>query len=488
MLNKMRSIIKNDVFLLLLSITLYVTPFISFNLFPLNWIFFSIILYLLIIKKYNPVLLGFLFGLLSILIGQYWLTETLISLGKIPTYQALIVHILYASYESIFFIILFVFSKKLIDKNKENLLINYLLIIFFWIIVENIFPRIFPYRLGNTQILFYPLNQMISFFGINFLSIIILIINIIFFELYKLKKIKIFYFICTIMVLFIYSDKLLAQKEYLIKTSESLRISIIQPNNKKENLIKLSSQNTDNIDLYVWPESSIEFIDLNIKNNLNFLRNRINFKFNKIIFGSITKKGEDYFNSALVMNKNFNLVDYKNKKELLIYGEYYPFKKIISKLIPRYDNFIDLKKGKDKFIKIKEDIFAEIYICYEDLFENSLSDNKTDKDSGLLINITNDIWYGDSIASYQHLMLSIPRSLEQNKFFIRSANNGISAVISPNGKILRKIEADKVDKIIFDLPIIKQKTFYYENKKNIYNLFYLTFIVLIVIKKFINKF
>ena len=104
MLNKMRTIIKNDVFLLLLSITLYVIPFISFNLFPLNWIFFSIILYLLTIRKYNPVLLGFLFGLLSILIGQYWLTETLISLGKIPTYQALIVHILYASYESIFFI------------------------------------------------------------------------------------------------------------------------------------------------------------------------------------------------------------------------------------------------------------------------------------------------------------------------------------------------------------------------------------------------
>lgn len=290
------------------------------------------------------------------------------------------------------------------------------------------------------------------------------------------------------MVLFIYSDKLLVQKEYLVKTSESLKISIIQPNNKKENLIKLSSENTDNIDLYIWPESSIEFIDLNVKNNLNFLRNRINFKFNKIIFGSITKKEEDYFNSALVMDKNFNLVDYKNKKKLLIYGEYYPFKKIISKLIPRYDNFIDLKKGKDKFIKIKKDIFAEIYICYEDLFENSLSDNKTDKDSGLLINITNDIWYGDSIASYQHLMLSIPRSLEQNKFFIRSANNGISAVISPNGKILRKIDANKVDKIIFDLPIIKQKTFYYENKKNIYNLFYLTFIILIVLKKFIKKF
>tara|TARA_Y100001970_G_scaffold2372_1_gene2828 strand:- start:116 stop:988 length:873 start_codon:yes stop_codon:yes gene_type:complete len=290
------------------------------------------------------------------------------------------------------------------------------------------------------------------------------------------------------MVLFIYSDKLLVQKEYLIKTSESLKISIIQPNNKKENLIKLSSENTDNIDLYIWPESSIEFIDLNVKNNLNFLRNRINFKFNKIIFGSITKKEEDYFNSALVMDKNFNLFDYKNKKKLLIYGEYYPFKKIISKLIPRYDNFIDLKKGKDKFIKIKKDIFAEIYICYEDLFENSLSDNKTDKDSGLLINITNDIWYGDSIASYQHLMLSIPRSLEQNKFFIRSANNGISAVISPNGKILRKIDANKVDKIIFDLPIIKQKTFYYENKKNIYNLFYLTFIILIVLKKFMKKF
>ena len=290
------------------------------------------------------------------------------------------------------------------------------------------------------------------------------------------------------MVLFIYSDKLLVQKEYLIKTSESLKISIIQPNNKKENLIKLSSENTDNIDLYIWPESSIEFIDLNVKNNLNFLRNRINFKFNKIIFGSITKKEEDYFNSALVMDKNFNLYDYKNKKKLLIYGEYYPFKKIISKLIPRYDNFIDLKKGKDKFIKIKKDIFAEIYICYEDLFENSLSDNKTDKDSGLLINITNDIWYGDSIASYQHLMLSIPRSLEQNKFFIRSANNGISAVISPNGKILRKIDANKVDKIIFDLPIIKQKTFYYENKKNIYNLFYLTFIILIFFKKFIKKF
>ena len=80
-------------------------------------------------------------------------------------------------------------------------------------------------------------------------------------------------------------------------------------------------------------------------------------------------------------------------------------------------------------------------------------------------------------------MLSLPRAIEANKFLVRSANNGISAVISPKGKIIKKIDLNNEGSIFYDIPIIKKKTIYHSYYKIIETSYYLILILLVFIKE-----
>ena len=83
-------------------------------------------------------------------------------------------------------------------------------------------------------------------------------------------------------------------------------------------------------------------------------------------------------------------------------------------------------------------------------------------------------------------MLSLPRAIESNKFLVRSANNGISAIISPNGKIIEKIDLNNEGSIFYDIPIINKKTIYHSYYTIIGISYYLILVLLIFVKKFFN--
>ena len=110
----------------------------------------------------------------------------------------------------------------------------------------------------------------------------------------------------------------------------------------------------------------------------------------------------------------------------------------------RADNFniYDIKKGNTiKSLKIKNYI-AHSLICYESIF--SFESLITNKDTDFILNVSNDGWFGDnSLAPYQHLDALVMRSLENQRYSIRSTNTGISAVIAPNGTIESFIQYNK---------------------------------------------
>ena len=486
MLKKFINILKSNLVLVLSSVAFYTIPFLNFNLYFLHCLFLLTIFYSLKYKNSCPIRIGLLFGISSSLIGQYWLTETLMRLADISILNGFLIHAIYSLYESSFFILIFFLIKKLIISNKKEYTITYLIIIFVWICIENIFPRVFPYKLGNSQITFSLINNIISFFGLNLLSIFVLVINIIIFHFYFIiKNSKCLYLIITLLVSGIYISNDNQIDKY--KENKKISVAIIQPNNMKENLKKLSVLNIKDTDLIVWPESSIDFINFDSPSYIKSFQKNFNKKYafnaNKLIFGSITKKNNNYFNSGIIIDNKNNFIDVKNKKRLLIYGEYYPFKNIISYIIPIYDNFKDLTSGSNKAINITDSLKAFIFICYEDLFASDIVKINKDKDIGLIINITNDIWYGESLAAYQHLMLSIPRAIESNRFFIRSANNGVSALISPSGKIIEKIDLNTEGRIDYKIPILEERSFYHSYYLIIEISYYLILIILFMVNK-----
>ena len=90
--------------------------------------------------------------------------------------------------------------------------------------------------------------------------------------------------------------------------------------------------------------------------------------------------------------------------------------------------------------KIKELNFG-INICYEDVFGNEIAwYDKYTSEPNVLVNISNDAWYGKSIAAEQHLQISQARAIENKKMMIRSTNTGVTAFIDRDGKVLKKLQ------------------------------------------------
>jgi apolipoprotein N-acyltransferase len=103
---------------------------------------------------------------------------------------------------------------------------------------------------------------------------------------------------------------------------------------------------------------------------------------------------------------------------------------------------------------------AGVLICYEAIFP-ALSRGSVLAGAGLLVNITNDAWFGKTSAPYQHLEMTLLRAVENRVFLLRAANTGISAVIDPLGRVLKKTELFTEDVLVADVSINNEmKTFY----------------------------
>ena len=177
-------------------------------------------------------------------------------------------------------------------------------------------------------------------------------------------------------------------------------------------------------------------------------------KFHKnhlIGLGTIKRELKDdkykYFNSFSIFDKNLNLLHNYNKNKLVPFGEFLPLEDLLNKLGLRTitNNFGSFTKGeKRNIIELGDETnnlsFLPL-ICYEIIYSGELTKNfKFD----FILNISEDGWFGKSIGPKQHFTHSIFRAIENKKYVIRSANNGISGnCINPLGEIEQKIDYGK---------------------------------------------
>jgi apolipoprotein N-acyltransferase len=143
----------------------------------------------------------------------------------------------------------------------------------------------------------------------------------------------------------------------------------------------------------------------------------------------------DYYNSAYLIDPQGNVLGKYDKAHLVPFGEYVPLKRwlpFLGKLVEQVGDFsrgdigdtIEWTYGK-----------LGVLICYEGIFAD-ISQTMVRNGSNLLVNITNDAWYGRSSAPYQHFSMTVFRAIENRRALIRSANTGISGFVDPAGRIL----------------------------------------------------
>ena len=240
------------------------------------------------------------------------------------------------------------------------------------------------------------------------------------------------------------------KNNFIIRTVSS-KISLDRFYSKQDELkiikelISLSSPEKKNPTVFLWPEGIIPdsyLSDMSIYKEL-FSNNFGDDDFIIMGLNSVESKNSEnlFFNSMAVFNNKLDLVESYNKVNLVPFGEFTPFEKILGLIGFRTvtNDYQSFSKGNNlKALSIKNDkIELKLLplICYEIIYSNRLF---KDKNFDYIINISEDGWFGNSIGPKQHFSHSIFRSIESGKYIIRSANNGISAIINPIGIIEKK--------------------------------------------------
>ena len=239
--------------------------------------------------------------------------------------------------------------------------------------------------------------------------------------------------------------------------------------------------------LVIWPEVALT-VYLNEQNNLlEYIKSNLD-KNTTLITGGLrrnfTGKNFEIYNSLYVIQNN--TVNFYDKRRLVPFGEFIPLRSLFNflKLTPGQTDFSEGNKSNFLTITFNNKIIGfEPSICYEAIFQ-SFNHNKI----MLIINITNDAWFGNTTGPIQHLTASIFRSVEKGVPLVRSANSGISTITDANGKTLERIELNERGIIQRDILLRKNSTFFVEyGNKTVLMMLILIFIVGFLIDLIIKK-
>ncbi|NOQ42529.1 MAG: apolipoprotein N-acyltransferase, partial [Desulfuromusa sp.] len=238
----------------------------------------------------------------------------------------------------------------------------------------------------------------------------------------------------------------------LDQRTEQLRIALIQgnidqtqkwaPDNRQSSIDRyqrLSVQAMVNQpDLVIWPEAATPFF-LQDQSELAVQVKQLPIQLNtSLLVGSpayrqLSPDEYQYYNSAYLFAPTGEELGRSDKIHLVPFGEYVPLGKLLSFIDKLVVGVGDFSPGKVRPLPLNGHHLG-VLICYEAIFP-PLAREYVRQGSSLLVNLTNDAWFGHSSAPYQHLAMTRFRAIENRIWIARAANTGISALISPAGKV-----------------------------------------------------
>jgi apolipoprotein N-acyltransferase len=189
-------------------------------------------------------------------------------------------------------------------------------------------------------------------------------------------------------------------------------------------------------DLILWPEVAIPAAIDQIEGYLELLQLDLEGPQQTLLLGILERDGEDIYNSVLMLDGDTRQV--YRKRHLVPFGEYFPVPDWVRERMRLMSlPHSDMTPGERRQALLETgggDRFA-VAICYEDAY--GAEQVYALPDATILINVSNDAWFGDSIAPHQHLEIARVRAMEAGRYVVRATNNGISAFIGPRGELLQ---------------------------------------------------
>jgi apolipoprotein N-acyltransferase len=254
------------------------------------------------------------------------------------------------------------------------------------------------------------------------------------------------------------------------KRAPTLRVAMVQANLGAENvdvprsefsrrhqiMTHAALREHDDIDLVVWPESgygrALRRSDRDLTRVSRGAPVQLLFGANTVAFHD---QGRSIYNSAILTSTTGQLADRFDKIELLMFGETLPLVDTIPQLKAWFPQSGRFTRGAAyEPIELQDGTSLLPMICYEDIIPAFVRRMWTrGGPAALLVNLTNDSWYGDTHEPTTHLALATFRTLETRRAMVRSTNTGISAIVDPTGRIVARTGQRTRETLVFDVPI-----------------------------------
>lgn len=223
------------------------------------------------------------------------------------------------------------------------------------------------------------------------------------------------------------------------------------------------------LDLLIWPETALPFFPTDHR-----LFQRVTDQFSSIGGPSLLtgaphfEANQDseipnYFNSAFLVSptsfgKGVALQRY-DKEHLVPFGEYIPLQRYLPKALPLVQTMGNFSAGQDSAPLLSAKAKLGMLICFESIFPEEAR-MRVLRGANILVNLTNDAWYGRSSAPYQQVPMAVFRAIENRRSLARAANTGISCLITPLGAVLSASPIFEKLQVSGQLPLLEGASFY----------------------------
>jgi apolipoprotein N-acyltransferase len=412
------------------------------------------------------------------LIGFHWIAYTVTEFGQLPWSIGFAVLFLFCTLAHLYYPIAGVLWKWLCQKFQLNDFYSIVLLPPLFIFCERLYPFLFYWHFGYpwlwARLPGYHMAEWIGFFGLNFITLIINALLVFFWLERKPKQWLQRYSLTALGLLVLVNGLGFYISTNLQPTDESMKVLVVQGNignlDKIQasngvgsidhivdlylNLTRQGLEETPGVDLVVWPETAFP-VTLN-KGYMGRHRRqlaRLSTEYNvQILTGSYLRKpfNKQVYNSLVLMDGSEDLHSYE-KTVLLAFGEYLPFAQYfpqLKKMLPMVSDF-GRGGGPKVFPSRRAQIGAQI--CYEGLFDE-FSTSLQEKGAQIIVNVTNDSWFGYPFEPFQHMYMTLARAVENRIPLVRVTNTGISTVIEQNGQVHEFSPRDEEWYRVYEVP------------------------------------
>ncbi|GLS92144.1 apolipoprotein N-acyltransferase [Psychromonas marina] len=411
-------------------------------------------------------LVGFAFNLAMFVATIHWVYVSMDLFGGMPKIINMLLIVLLCAYLAIFPTIAIWASQRLnlISNTTRTLLVFPV----FWLVMDWVrgwFLTGFPWAYLGYSHADTPLVGFAPILGVQGITLAILLISAALTLIIKQQRIKTSVLLIATIII---SGHFLQQLRFT-ELQPAIKVALVQGNidqNKKweqsqlypslYNYLDLSEAG-DNSDreneLIIWPESAIAALEIDMQGFLQPLSQELSMKGKTLMTGIIEYdlQNDNYYNSIIMLGKLPTGQGYSqtspnryHKHQLLPIGEFVPFEDLLRPIAPYFNlPMSSFQRGDAVQPNLQSGLTTLApALCYEVAFPE-LMRNNVHRNTGMLLTLSNDAWFGSSIGPDQHLEIARMRAIEFARPILRSTNNGVTAIFDDQGHELGRLPSNK---------------------------------------------